>query len=85
MGKNPHIESKHRTGIPEPEIVLSTPKKEVATLKPETGSKRKREFLEERKSKKQKVSPSIAKKINFFEGKCNMWGASHSSACSNGW
>ena len=69
VGENPELEPKARTEISEPEIVLSTPKKEVATLKPETGSKRKREFLEERNYKKQKVSPSIGKKINFFEGK----------------
>ena len=34
-----------------------------------TGSKRKTDFLEERKPKKRKVSPSIVKHINFFEGK----------------
>ena len=58
-----------------PDIILSTPSRDrdmdVAILI-ETGSKRKGEYLEERKFKKQKVSPSIAKKLLFFEGKCNM-------------
>ena len=38
-----------------------------------TGSKRKREVLEgkESKMKKQKVSPRIARKIQFFEDKSN--------------
>ena len=53
-----------------PEIALSTPKKDVTILEPETGSKRNREFIEERKSKKKKVSPSIAKKIIFVEENC---------------
>ena len=49
---------------------MSTQKKDVAILEPETGSKRKREFMEETNSKKLKVSPSIAKKIIFVEENC---------------
>ena len=75
MGTNPQTHpkpnTKARKSKSKPEIVLSTPKKDVAILEPETGSKRKRECFEERKSKKQKVSPSIAKKIIFFDGNCN--------------
>ena len=42
VGKKPYMQSKPQTRISEPGIVLSTPKREVATLKPETGSKGKR-------------------------------------------
>ena len=39
---------------------------DIVAILIETGSKRNREYLEERQFKRQKVSPSIAKKLLFF-------------------
>jgi hypothetical protein len=67
VGTNPQTRLKpiHKARKSKPEIVLSTAKKDVAIIEPKTGSKRQTKFMEERKSKKQKVSPSIAENNNF--------------------
>ena len=61
---NPHTPETQSKKIKTGDSIVN-PKERCRNFEPEPGSKRKRELLEERKSKKQTVSPSIGKKIIF--------------------